>query len=210
MHRSTFHFRAIPYTPPTLVGVACILAILTATLFSACDSGGANEETDDVLVPLEEGNEWRYNSNFGEETLSLLEVTEEGNASLSTQYIYGTEAPVTISIDARSDGLVVGVADEEGAVLDGEDMLLKYPVEDGETYRYTDSGGDNTFEITVTETSVSVPAGSYEALLYEIDNVDRPTNSKIWIRPGLGVLQFYVDGDTSGRVYRLQSTNVDA
>lgn len=142
--------------------------------------------------------------------MTTLSITEQGNATLETEYIYGREAPVKILIEESTDGkgVVVGVSDGSGNVLSGEDILLKYPVDDGDTYRYTDRGGENTFEIVVSRESVDVPAGTFECVRYAISNVDRPTSADVWVKPGMGPVQFFVDGDASGRTYQLESTNV--
>ena len=205
---------AVPYSAPTLVGALCIALIMTGTLVSACDSGGSNsEEFEADFIPVQEGAQWTYEfSGFGEGGgTTTLSITEEGNSLLDTEYIYGTDAPVEILIEQSSEGqgIIVGVSDGSGGILAGESMLLKYPVEDGGSYQYTDRGGNNTFDITISREMVDVPAGTFDCLRYTISNVDAPTSADVWIKPGVGPIQFFVDGDASGRSYQLQSTNVD-
>jgi len=90
-------------------------------------------------------------------------------------------------------------------------MLLKYPVEDGETYQHTD-GKPSTFEATVSmEESVIVSAGEFDCILYDIERQRQGGNyrsdvDKVWVKPGLGPVRSQGE---DGQATSLVSTNVE-
>lgn len=206
----TFSF---PYTVPTLAAFVVMFAVTAGVLISACDSLGKADSSGisqtETLVPLTSGAEWTYEYGWQDQTSRLDSaklVMKEKQATFERDLI--RPAPVDIAIEKQEDGgIIVGRVDSSGGILKGEDMLLR-PVEAGETYQYTDSGGNNTFSVTVQSDTIDVPASTFECLRYSIDNVDRPTSSRVWIEPGVGVVQFFL-GEGDETAYRLSSTNVN-
>ncbi len=165
-----------PYTPATLLSLLLCGALVAGTLTTACDSGGSNGGGQSALIPLETGNSWTYEGGLG------------GTVSISgTRTINGTEyyefsgSGSSYFADARGDGIFV--RDN----FDPEEFLLKYPVEDGEIYDYTDGEGV-TYQVTVSKQSVEVEAGTFDAVKYEIDGPD-PAADVATFAPGVGLIQ---------------------
>lgn len=195
------------YSAPTLVALACISLIVVGTLVSACDSVGIGDDESNNLIPLNEGNRW-----------DAIEKGPDGDRrhSVAVQATSDTSASATfgdpddsssLSIRKNKNGVLVGFT------LDGHrNMLLKYPVEDGDKYQYTDEAGRNTFQVSVSKKSISVPAGTYDCLMYRIvqirseyQNVDR-----VCIKPRLGPVFWSREGVRGlNTVLELNSTNVE-
>jgi hypothetical protein len=113
----------------------------------------------------------------------------------------------SLSVSQQSDGLLLeSLTNEEETDI----ILLKYPAEAGDTYQHTDGDG-TTYQIDVSETSASVPAGDYSGCLqYEIRYADSGTvNSIVTVKPGMGPVRWSEGGEADGARYRLTSTNVD-
>jgi len=173
---------------------------LSICLFSGCDtSGDGPETTSDVLIPLETGNEWTVQTPTGNLTLEVTDPT---------------------TVDVVGSGFNIKAENQpEGTLIRGEDfdlqvydpaMLLKYPVEAGESYQHTD-GKPSTFSVSVTEETVTVPAGEFECLAYTIERLRQGGNSrsdirKVWVKPGLGPVRLRQE---DGLTASLISTNVD-
>lgn len=191
---------------PTLVGMACILAIMTSMLVSACDSGG-NDGSPNPLIPLEKGNQWEYvftSEDFEPTYQDRIDLVSDTKAVYSSSYTF--ERP-PILVDKTEEGtLIRGEEDDPGEY---PVMLLKYPVEEGESYEHTDGEG-STFEVTVTKETVTVPAGEYDCLLYTIRDFTgiEAIGWEIWIKPGMGPVRVARWG--GNEVWELTSTNVDS
>jgi len=193
----------VPYSTPTLVGALCIVLIMTGTLVSACDSGGSNgnsAESTDVLIPLEVGNEWIAETDRGRRVEasvsrdSVVEITEERQQEDFT---------FSIQIEKHSDGIRIG----EDLSTDDDSFVLRYPIEDGATYEYTDPGGDETFEVSVTRQSITVPAGSFDCLMYTIQEEGDEDSQRAWIKPGTGPVRLQdIEGEGT---LELISTNAE-
>jgi len=197
-----------PYTVPTLVGFACILLIMAGSLISACDSSGSNGNgSPDALIPLEVGNQWTASvrpTSFAE--TANAEVVSDGELSLTLSGD-GDSMESTLTVSQQSDGLLL-----ESLITGGETdiILLKYPAEQGDSYQHTDGDG-TTYQIEVSETSASVPAGDYSGCLqYEIRRADSGNlNSTLTVKPGVGPVRWSNGNDPDDAQYTLTSTNVD-
>lgn len=207
--------RSTPYTAPTLVGTLCILAIMTGALVSACDSGGSNSSgSPDSLVPLQTGNEWTAEVDGGSYRASLeMEVLSDTTVEVTrTSSGWEGERSEKILVARQSDGLLIRgeiiTSDDPGSEpyvsSDDPAMLLKYPSEDGDTYQHTDGEG-STYQVNVSQESVSVTAGEYESLKYTFTVPGGgEVLREVWLKPGMGPVRM----DTGEEVVELTSTNV--
>lgn len=195
-----------PYSLPTVVGIACILLIMASPLISACDSGGSNGGSSDALIPLTEGNQWTASVSGGFAETANAEVVSGSEVSLTLSG-GGNSMQSTLSVSKQSDGLLLeSLSNEEETDI----ILLKYPVEAGDSYQHTDGDG-TAYQIDVSETSTSVPAGSYSGCLqYEIRYADSGNlNSIVTVKPGMGPVRWSEGNDSGDARYVLTSTNVD-
>ena len=202
------HRTRTPYSVPTLVGVACILLIMAGPLISACDSSGSNGNgSSDALIPLEEGNQWTASvtpTSFAETANAEVVSSSEVSLTLSGD---GNSMETTLTVSQESNGLLL-----ESLANGGETdiILLKYPAEPGDSYQHTDGDG-TSYQIEVSETSASVPAGDYSGCLrYEIRWADSGNlNSTVTVKPGMGPVRWSNGNDPDDERYTLTSTNVD-
>ena len=134
----------------------------------------------------------------------MIRVTSDGKALAQFRE---SEDTSTVAFRKSENGIVVGFT------LSGyRNMRLRYPVEDGDKYQYTDAAGQNTFEVSVSETDISVPAGNYDCLMYRIvqirseyQNVDR-----VCVKPGLGPVLWSREGVLGlNTILELSTTNVE-
>lgn len=195
------------YTPPTLMALACTVLTVVGVGLSACDSAGLGDSGSGDLIPLEEGNRWSAieKGPDGDRRHGItLSVTSEGEASFKAS---NADESVSAVFKKKANGILVGWT------LDGHrNMRLKYPAEDGDKYQYTDAAGQNTFQVSVSKTSISVPAGTFDCLMYrivqirsEFQNVDR-----LCVKPGLGPVFWSREGVRGlNTVLELNSTNVE-
>lgn len=194
-------------TPSTPVAVAYALLIAVATGLVACDSSGPGDSAPEDLIPLDEGNRWTAveKGPDGERRGDvMIRVTSDGKALAQFRE---SEDTSTVAFRKSENGIVVGFT------LSGyRNMRLRYPVEDGDKYQYTDAAGQNTFEVSVSETDISVPAGNYDCLMYRIvqirseyQNVDR-----VCVKPGLGPVLWSREGVLGlNTILELSTTNVE-
>lgn len=198
----------IPYSFPTLVGVACVLLIMATPFISACDSGGSNGEgSSKALVPMEKGNRWEADwSDDGSSGTASLEMTSEDEADLQLT-VQNATVRGTLEMSTSSNGGIV-MESVSGAGEETDVMRFKYPAEEGDTYQHTDGDG-SSFEVSVSRASVSVPAGDYDnCLQYEIrDAADGDIESTVTIKPGVGPVLW--EEGSGAASYELVSTNVD-
>lgn len=196
-----------PYSIPTVVATTVLLLIMAGPLISACDSAGSNGNggnASDGLIPLSEGNQWTAEVTGGRSGTLTAEVESEGTIKLTLNDMSGT-----VEVSEQSGGGLI--LESFGGSLENQDdvMRFKYPADEGDTYEYTDGDG-TTYEVTVSKTSASVPAGDYEnCLKYEFRNVEyEDVDSVAIIKPGLGPIRFG-GKDSEAITYKLTSTNVD-
>ena len=159
---------------------------MTGVLVSACDSAGSRD-TGQFLIPLQIGNSWTYEADDGEIGTISVSGTRTIN-DMEYSEVSGPDGPMFF-LDERGDGIFVR------DTFDPQEFLIKYPVEDGEVYDYTDSD-DITYEVTVSEQSVETGAGTFDALRYDIDGPD-PQVDRATFAPGVGLIR-YQDGFDSG------------
>jgi hypothetical protein len=182
--------------------VLLLFAALALTM-AGCDSSetGSEEEDGESLIPLAEGNTWTATNNATQETVRLRVA---GTESISEQSYFRVNtltgsATVTggsanpgspLYVQERDDGVYIGIRRSE-SMLEG--FFLRYPISDGSTYVHTNEEGD-AFDVTVTERSVTVPAGTFDAVQYRIldqaaDNADERAGITVIAAPGVGPLQ---------------------
>jgi len=179
-------FAHLPYSPPTLVALVAAGMFMAGALFSACDSSGSNDGGQS-LIPLERGNSWTYAVDDDEvETVSVSGTRTINDMEYAE--VSGPDGPIFF-LDERGGGIFIR------DTFDSQEFLIKYPVEDGGVYNYTDSD-DVTYEVTVSEQSVETGAGTFDALNYDIDGPDPQVDRAIFA-PGVGLIR-YEDGFDAG------------
>lgn len=172
-----------PYSLPTLFSLTFVGILMAGVLVGACDSGGSNGGGQSGLIPLETGNTWTYEGIIGGVGGARGTVSISGTRTVNgTEYYEVSSSEGSYFVDSRGDGMYVRDS------FDPEEFLIKYPVEDGEIYDYTDSGGV-TYQVTVSKQSVEVEAGTFDAVKYDIDGPD-PEVETATFASGVGLIQF--------------------
>ena len=90
---------------------------------------------------------------------------------------------------------------------DGDQLYgfeLKTSVSAGDAYVHTDERG-NSYDVSVSEQTITVPAGTFEVLVYRIVRQLNGDTDIAYIAPGIGPVRI----DFRGETYRLVSTNVN-
>lgn len=203
----------LPYSVPTFVALGCALLMVAGSLVSACDSGGGMAD-EEVLIPLEEGNTWTIeikelpppDGGDPEEERVSFRVDSEGNAVVF-ESTSGELRDTTVLTEKKSEGLLVGPNLENR-----DNFLLKFPVEAGDAYEYTDAEGKHTFQITVSRETVEVPAGTFKTLVYSIREDGRDTvDDRVYVKPGFGPVRWdYFPGNPGFDAgYQLLGSNVE-
>ena len=174
-----------PYSLPTVIALLSMTVFVGGVLVSACDSGGSNDgdEGQSALMPLKVGNSWTYEvSQSDGSTEATLEITRSVTIDDEQHYEmdpgldqYETDGEPFL-VRTQGDGLYVMEEDLVG-------FPLKYPAEDGEIYTHTDDDG-NEYRITVTDQTITVPAGTFDCLQYEIES-----DGSACISPDVGPIQ---------------------
>ena len=176
-----------------------VTVIVTAGCDSSDSEGGGSS---DPLIPLVEGNTWTATSDASDEPVQLRVGGTASVNGASYRLILATSGTATVTgarttagdtlfVQERSDGIYIGAPDFSRDGLEG--FLLRYPISGGDDYTYANEEGD-TFGVTVTERSISVPAGSFDAIQYRIldenaDNSDERFGITAILTPGVGPLQ---------------------
>ncbi len=169
----------------------------------ACDEDNNPADSgngDGDIIPLKVGYWWHYQEyDHGSETMDFrIEVT-------GTRTINGQDAYI-LSIEGDFGNYVY--LGEEGMYQyneDPEDFTLwyKYPAVTGDTY----STDHDTCEVTSTNSSITVPAGTFEGCYeYEFSNGGL---SKEYVKPSVGMI-YFVSYSDSGIAYesKLMEYNV--
>jgi len=164
------YFADSHYSPTTVISLIFAGMLATGALVSACDSGGGNDgdEGQSALMPLKVGNSWTYEVPQGDgSTEATLEITR--SVTIDDEQHYEMDPGLD---QYETDGEPFLVRTEgDGVYVMEEDLVgfpLKYPAEDGEIYTYTDDDG-NEYRITITDQTITVPAGTFDCLQYEIE-----------------------------------------
>lgn len=159
-----------PYSPATIISLIFVGMFATGALVSACDSGGGNDGDggQSALIPLNTGNSWTYEvQDNGSTEQATLEITR--SVTIDEEQHYEMD-PGIDQYETDGEPFLVRLEEEELYVTE-EDLIgfpLKYPAEDGEIYTHTDDDG-NEYRITVTDQTITVPAGTFDCLQYEIE-----------------------------------------
>jgi hypothetical protein len=179
------------------------LAVLSS--IASCDFGGNDgNNTPDTLIPLTEGNRWVAEVSGGATDSVTTEVV--GDSVRVKKHQGGIVVILDVLLSEQSDGLLL-----RGAGLSNV-MLLKFPVEDGSTYEHTDANG-NTYQVSVSRTSASVPVGNFENCLeYAVRGTENGTlRAILTVKPGFGPVRWSSDifPITDQRPAEITSTNVN-
>lgn len=190
------------------------LLLFSALLLIGCDSSDSSApEAAGTLIPLEEGNTWSFEGldNFVEEvTIRVGGSTTINGTSYREVEVTGTTSSdfmPTISemyvVRERDNGTYIARPD----TVDGDIRLFGFELQTslsaGDTYVHTDERG-NSYDVSVTEQSITVPAGSYDVLVYRAVLQGNDDTDVAFLAPGFGPVQI----NYRGTILRLVSTNV--
>jgi len=165
-----------PYSPATIISLVFVGMLATGALVSACDSGRGNDGDggQSALIPLNTGNSWTYevqDNSRGEDNGSTEQATLEITRSLTIDEEQHYEMDPGIDQYETDGEPFLARPREEGLYVTEENLVgfpLRYPAEDGKIYTHTDDDG-NEYKITVTDQTITVPAGTFDCLQYEIE-----------------------------------------
>lgn len=189
------------------------LLLFSALLFSACDSSDSSEPSR-LSIPLDEGSTWSFEG-VGNQAVEEATVRIGGSTTINgisyrevdvtaiTRLELAPIFNVTYVVRERDNGLYIARPDTVNGDIRLFGFELQTSVSPGETYIHTDERG-NSYDVSVTEQSITVPAGSFDVSVYRVtpevgDDVDLA-----FIAPGVGP----VEVDYRGTKLRLLSTNV--
>jgi len=188
-----------------------LLLLFPAFLLVGCDSSDSSDSSGSAepQVPLAEGNEWTMSveGRFvpDGQTITLRvggEETIRGETYRQIDY--------TTSDGFNRESALVARTLERGLYIarrDIEDLYgfeLRSAVSDGDTYVHTDERG-NSYDVIVSEQSITVPAGTFDVLVYRVTRQSNESTDLAFIAPGIGPVQL----DFRGEIYRLESSNVE-
>jgi hypothetical protein len=146
---------------------------------------------------------FEVSSSFRDKEEVDVEITSELDAVIADR---DQERTFRDTILVRKNDQGILIRGEKISPQDFPAMQLKYPVEEGASYRHTDGEGD-TFQVSVTRESITIPAGEFDCLLYTITEVGDPDEiTRAWIKPGMGPVRV----ERNGVMRELTSTNVDS
>ena len=179
-----------------------LLIIVGCDLIDSSDESASQE---DVLMPIAEGNAWEYESTIPDDRGGALAATG------ATRTIDGRV------FDEVNGGLFFGFLyvhqDEEGLYFSAEegdieeiDMFFRYPIEDGANYVHTNVYG--SFPVTVSESSIIVPAGNFETIAYEIGG-DVEDDLVIHFSADIGPVALVGIDESGNEIWRFQLVSYD-
>lgn len=176
-----------------------LLFLAFGLVLAGCDSGGENSGGDDseALIPLKQGNSWTVQEEDEGTTRTIVLTISTTETHDGTQYFRMGANIEEFSIDMLDIAQV-----ENGLIVDGRgsfenELLLRYPTSEGESYSYTDESGRNSYDVQVAEEEVEVPAGTFDCLRYHVeitDGLDAGYDAFVYLSPGNGPVQF-IGGD---------------
>lgn len=164
------------------------LTILSAALVLSCDSFGTDDRPS--LLPLEPGTEWTATGLDSVETASLR-ILSEREAAVRIQAPSGVLA-LSLFLEQTDAGLLVGWTQKPPS-LDGQ-VLLRNPVDAGESYRHSDTVGTRkrTFNVSVSRETIAVPADTLDTVVYSIEESSDSLVAQTSIKPGFGPVRTYL------------------
>lgn len=170
-------------------------------VFQGCDVADTNEpeeeeeifiDRESLLIPIHIGSKWVYKNQEEEEwEQTILNYTQSDSSLLVGVSIY------VVSSDTYDGSQFV--ISEKGIHV-GEVLLFRTGMEDGEQYTISVGESEFTYEHRVEE--VTVPAGTFQASVYE--NLD--TNERIYFAPGVGEVKWV---DQNGNTDELVSYQLE-
>jgi len=173
---------------PSRRGIVLGLTVLSAALVLSCGLFGTDEGS--PLLPLQPRTEWTATGLDSVETASLR-ILGEQEAAVRMVMPDGVRA-FTLPVEQTEAGLLVGWTQAPPS-LDGQ-ILLRNPVNAGDSYRHSDTTGteERTFEVSVAQETVVVPADTFDCTVYTIEASSGGVLAQTAIKPGFGPVRTYL------------------
>lgn len=194
--------------------VLLLFAALAFTM-AGCDSSDSSSTDDSestpTLIPLDDGNTWMLSVDGG--FIDQVEVEVNGTTTINGELYReidilasasGSTFGRTYVARETSNGIYIARPDTSEAGIQLYGFLLRSDISDGGAYVHTDERG-NSYDVSVSAQTITVPAGSFEALTYRATRQSNGNTDIAFIAPGIGPVQL----DFRGEIYRLESTNVE-
>jgi hypothetical protein len=187
-----------------------LLFCLAVFLLTSCKKSNPVDSSPSVLQiwPLKSGNTWAYHLIYYD-TTGAISQSGSGAFVVTTDTIVGGETWYHISGSGttfytnRSDGFWV-MSNSTSGLFQG--LLFKYPDSAGDSWNY---GGDQIF-VQSTDTSITVPAGTYHCYEYRLLYNSKPVCDYYYC-PGVGfIAEDYYSSTNSGRLYRAWSLSISS
>jgi len=190
-----------------------ILVLIQSIIFlMSCDNPNDEIIQDGVLIPLEEGFEWNYlqtwettSSNItAPDTFRMWVMVADTFDTFSGHYFarfmispmsFGETWMITSN---KPDGIYTAIRsfNSAGPTPPIIERALPYPTHVGERIPY-----DGHQVVTKSlSTSVTVPAGSFSCLWYEVHK-DNALVAEYWIKPDIGIIKSWIELGTT-KYYR--------
>lgn len=158
------------------------------------------------LIPLDVGNQWIWHT----ESFNVETGAPYANQYADTAYVVSStdlEGETWFRILGTGNGSLLATNRESGHwVRPSSDTLdiaprltYKFPVDVGDTFSAPFPAG-STFRVAATDTTITVPAGSFEAILYEQQWDDFSLTCDVFVAPGVGLIKKvtpWLDGQTN-------------
>ncbi|RKX29265.1 MAG: hypothetical protein DRP47_02195 [Candidatus Zixiibacteriota bacterium] len=153
--------------------VMVVFTILCALMcvISCDDDGVSNNETSSVIMPLTVGNSWTW-ERLGRDTLGdtiwidtchNIVVSDTTIDSETWYKLVSNCGKVGLKAN-RSDGLWSRISPDE------TDLIAKYPASVGD--HWFNQGSTTQLSTIVTDTVITVPAGTYSCIGYQWDHIN--------------------------------------
>jgi hypothetical protein len=191
------------------------LLVFSLLLLTGCDSSDSTEAGDSVgpLIPLDEGNTWLFEGldNFvneatirvgGNTTINGVSYREVKVTATTTSEFIPTLSETYVARE-QDNSLYIARPDTAGSDIRLFGFELQTSLSEGDTYVHTDERGE-IYDVSVSKQAVTVPAGSYDVLVYRAVRQFNDATDLAFIAPGVGPVQL----DYQGATLRLVSTNV--
>lgn len=154
------------------------LIFVLALLLISCSDGDSPTSSDNPkkLWPLNVGNTWILSSG---DTVSV-DTTIDKTENTYFGVIFSGEGELMVN---KKTGLYVYNSDSERA-----ELFLKYPIQEGESYSgYYDNNDLNIVCLNV-DTNIVTNAGSFNSIVYSIDNPETDWETIWYVSPGIGIV----------------------
>ena len=189
----------------------CTIVISISTCSDRRNISGGNDNLQSVILPLNKGNLWSFEvikyDSFGihkDKYDAFNVITSDTTISKERWYklqIYDDTSDYTWGlVRNRSDGLWRKILDEANDEYKQEELYLKYPAEEGDSFFIEDS--TILVQVISTDQAIGTPSGIYQCYWYRFLNAGASQYiiKELLLAPDVGWVEsnYFFDPDMVG------------